>query len=160
MTDNKIATNDTGKLLPCPFCGSPSARLALCVPSGRNYYCSSFDCGARYCHLTFEEWNTRAIQKPVATAMRSAEEWRKDWPNSQEYSDLHLRESFIERIQQDALSASKPDASVERLRELVECLVNNKPDDLISDDGYTVYDVWIHDARESLAALDKPVGER
>lgn len=37
-----------------------------------------------------------------------------------------------------------------QLRSLVECLVENDPDDTISDAGHTVLEHWRHDARSIL----------
>lgn len=37
-----------------------------------------------------------------------------------------------------------------RLRDLVQCLVDNNPDDTISDAGHTVLEHWRHDARAVL----------
>ena len=39
---------------------------------------------------------------------------------------------------------------IKRLTDLVSCLVQNKPEDAISDAGHTVYDLWQHDARREL----------
>lgn len=37
-----------------------------------------------------------------------------------------------------------------KLRELVEALVENDPDDLVADGGHTVLDLWRHDAKKIL----------
>lgn len=37
-----------------------------------------------------------------------------------------------------------------RLRELVRCLVENDPNEAISDAGHSVLDLWRHDARKAL----------
>lgn len=39
---------------------------------------------------------------------------------------------------------------VETLRNLVECLVENDPDEAISDAGHTVLDKWRYDAKHAL----------
>lgn len=41
-------------------------------------------------------------------------------------------------------------AEIERLRALVNCLVENDPDEPISDSGHVVLDLWRHDARKAL----------
>lgn len=42
-----------------------------------------------------------------------------------------------------------------RLRELVQGLIDNDPDEPISDGGHTVLDLWRHDARAALAQEKK-----
>ena len=39
---------------------------------------------------------------------------------------------------------------IEKLRELVRCLVENDPQDPISDGGHVVLDLWRRDARKAL----------
>jgi len=41
-----------------------------------------------------------------------------------------------------------------RLRDLVQCLVDNDPDETISDAGHTVLEHWRHDARTALRNYD------
>jgi predicted metal-dependent hydrolase len=45
---------------------------------------------------------------------------------------------------------------VERLEALVRDMIENEPDDLVSDGGHTVLDLWRHDAR---AAFTRAQGE-
>lgn len=52
---------------------------------------------------------------------------------------------------QDAESrCATAERKVERLRDLVQTLIDNAPDDPISDAGHTVLDLWRHEARAAL----------
>jgi len=60
---------------------------------------------------------------------------------------------------------AEKDKEIERLRDLVTCLIENDPDDVISDGGHTVLEHWRHDARRAInyvnpfAALEGEKGE-
>lgn len=57
--------------------------------------------------------------------------------------------SAMERGDWSAIVAAK-DAEIARLRWLVQCLLDNEPDDMAAD-GITVLDAWRKDARAGLA---------
>src|SRR5690554_4962559 len=52
-----------------------------------------------------------------------------------------------------------PRADVMELVSLIDCLIQNNPDDIISDAGHTVLQLWIHDAQKALANLKQKYGE-
>ena len=41
-------------------------------------------------------------------------------------------------------------AEIERLRKLVQDLIDNDPNEIISDAGHSLLDLWRHDARKAL----------
>lgn len=43
------------------------------------------------------------------------------------------------------------EARVKKLEDLIHVLVDNDPNDTISDSGHTVLDLWRHDARAAIA---------
>jgi hypothetical protein len=46
------------------------------------------------------------------------------------------------------------EAEIDQLRSLVQCLLDNNPDDLAADGGVTVLDVWRKDAKRILEQND------
>lgn len=60
-----------------------------------------------------------------------------------------MRMSKAEREAERAAWKALEDEN-KRLRELVLCLIENDPNDPISDAGHVVLDLWRHDARKAL----------
>lgn len=52
-----------------------------------------------------------------------------------------------------------PLADVMELVSLIDCLIQNNPDDSISDSGHTVLQLWRHDAQKALANFKQKYGE-
>ena len=79
----------------------------------------------------------------LVVSLRDADTTRRI---GESYADTH------ERRQRDRNEAA---AEVERLRNLVQCLLDNDPNEAITDAGHTVLDKWRYDARQALAQ-EKP----
>jgi len=69
---------------------------------------------------------------------------------TQQVKDKGLDEGALKIVDDWVTIKEERDA----LRELVVCLLENEPDDHISDGGHTVLDLWRHDARKLLGDDD------
>ena len=83
--------------------------------------------------------------------MRAKQRWQiatgkeGTWPDR-----ANLVVWLLERVEKLEAALDEAQAKVKRYENLIRAMIENEPDDAVSDGGHTVLDLWRHDARAAL----------
>jgi len=104
-----------------------------------------------------------AMAERVAGLERERDELREALEGETQSADHGWKMAHIEDARAEASEAevARLREALERRGRLIDCLLDNDPEEVISDAGHTVLQAWRHDAEREMgrAALIRPMGE-